>query len=84
MNKRTDNNENPEWTEDDFRKAKPPHDILPVKSLAGFPNTRGPQKAATKVPVSIRLNREVVNFYKAKGKGWQSCINEDLKKLAGL
>ena len=39
---------------------------------------RGPQKAPVKVPVSIRLNPEVVAYFRAQGKGWQTRINEVL------
>ena len=76
--------ENPEWTESDFARAKRP-ESLPDHVLAAFPKTalrvRGPQKADTKVPVSIRLDRSVVDYFKAQGPGWQGRINE---ALAGL
>ncbi len=42
------------------------------------PRVRGPQKAPVKVPVSIRLNPEVVAYFRAQGKGWQTRINEVL------
>lgn len=76
--------ENPEWTRDDFAQAKGP-ESLPAHVLAAFPKTaarvRGPQKADTKVPVSIRLDRTVVEYFKAQGPGWQSRIND---ALAGM
>lgn len=76
--------ENPEWTKDDFARAKGAEE-LPAHVLAAFPKTatrlRGPQKAATKVPVSIRLDRAVVDYFKAQGPGWQGRINE---ALAGM
>ncbi len=75
--------DNPEWTEEDFRRAKPAGE-LPAEVLKAFPRTRGPQKAPTKVPVNIRLSQEVVDYYKATGPGWQSRIDKDLKKAAGL
>lgn len=34
--------DNPEWTEEDFAKARPPHEVLPPHILAAFPHTRGP------------------------------------------
>lgn len=76
--------ENPEWTEQDFANARPPEEILPPEILAQFKNTRGPQKAPTKVPVSIRLSADVVAHYKATGPGWQSRIDETLRKAAKL
>ncbi len=76
--------ENPEWTEADFQRAAPPQDVLPEKVLQAFPKTRGPQAAPRKVPVSIRLSPEVVERFKAQGPGWQTRIDEILKKAVGL
>jgi len=76
--------DNPEWTEEDFRRSKPPHEVLPPEVLKAFPKTRGPQIAPRKVPVSIRLTSEVVERFKAGGPGWQSRIDEVLKKAVGL
>lgn len=39
---------------------------------------RGPQKTPIKYQVTLRLDPEVVNFYKATGRGWQSRINDAL------
>ena len=74
---------NPEWTESDFKKARPASE-LPADVLDAFPRTRGPQKAAKKVPVYIRLSPEVVERFKANGPGWQSRIDDALKKAVGL
>jgi uncharacterized protein (DUF4415 family) len=79
--------DNPEWTVEDFARAKPVDELPPdVRDLVlkAFPKTklRGPQKASSKIPVSIRLSPEVVEHFKAGGPGWQSRINEALKKIA--
>lgn len=73
--------ENPEWTEADFARARGP-ETLPPEVLAAFPRTRvrGPQKAPTKRAVSLRLSREVVDHFKAAGPGWQSRIDDALKQ----
>ncbi|MDO9058605.1 MAG: BrnA antitoxin family protein, partial [Bradyrhizobium sp.] len=57
---------------------------LPPELLAQFKNTRGPQKTPTKVAVSIRLSPDVLSHFKAKGPGWQSRIDEALRKAAKL
>lgn len=75
--------DNPEWTEEDFRKARPASQ-LPPEILKAFPRTRGPQIAPKKIPVSIRLSPEVIEHFKSTGPGWQSRIDEVLKKAAGL
>jgi len=33
-----------------------------------------------KTPISIRLSSEVVNYFRATGKGWQSRMNEVLQE----
>jgi uncharacterized protein (DUF4415 family) len=72
--------DNPEWTEEDFARARPPHEVLAPEVLSVFKRTRGPQKAPRKIPVSIRLSPEVVEHFKATGPGWQSRIDEALKE----
>ncbi len=54
--------------------------MKPVKeSHPNIPKrVRGPQKAPLKVPVSIRLSPEIVEFFKSQGKGWQTKINNIL------
>ena len=41
---------------------------------------RGPQAAPTKVLTSIRLDADVVEYFKSQGDGYQSRINETLRK----
>jgi uncharacterized protein (DUF4415 family) len=49
--------------------------------LKTHPRRRGPQKAPTKVALSLRLSPEVVRHFKATGRGWQTRIDDSLKKL---
>lgn len=44
------------------------------------PRVRGPQKAPTKKSTTIRLNAEVIEFFKAQGRGWQTKINDVLQE----
>jgi uncharacterized protein (DUF4415 family) len=74
--------DNPEWTAEDFQRAKPFTKMFPA--LAKSRPVRGPQRKPTKVAVSLRLTREVVERFKAGGPGWQRRIDEALKKAAGL
>lgn len=76
--------DNLEWTEADFQRASPAHEVLPEQVLKAFPKTRGPQAAPKKIPVSIRLSPEVVERFKAQGPGWQTRIDDILKKAVGL
>jgi uncharacterized protein (DUF4415 family) len=41
---------------------------------------RGPQKAPTKVLTTIRLDADVIAFFRAQGSGYQSRINATLRR----
>ena len=43
-----------------------------------------PKSDNPKQPVSLRLDRDVIDWFKGRGSGWQSRINEELRKAAGL
>jgi uncharacterized protein (DUF4415 family) len=78
--------DNPEWTEEDFAMATRFEGGIRVTDLTpeilARVARRGPQKAPTKVAVSIRLSPEVISYFKAKGPGWQSKIDEALRRIA--
>jgi uncharacterized protein (DUF4415 family) len=74
--------DNPQWTARDFGRAKSFEAAFPA--LARSRRGRGPQKQPTKVAVSLRLTREVVERFKAGGPGWQTRMDKVLKKAAGL
>jgi uncharacterized protein (DUF4415 family) len=72
--------DNPEWTKKDFDRAKKFSDVFP--ELAATIRRRGPGKKPAKELVSIRLSQDVLSHYRAKGTGWQTKIDEDLRKIA--
>lgn len=79
----TPDDDNPEWTPEDFAKARPAsevlHDISP-KNVADTILKRGrPLKEVTKAPVSIRLSPDVLEAFRMTGKGWQTRVDEALK-----
>ena len=41
----------------------------------------GPQKAPTKVRVSLRLSRDVVEYFRATGDGWQTRMDSELLEM---
>lgn len=49
-------------------------------ALAELHPSGGPKAKATKQPVSIRRSAEVVAYFKAGGKGWQTRIDEVLRR----
>jgi uncharacterized protein (DUF4415 family) len=44
------------------------------------PGKRGPQKAPPKQLVSLRLSKAVLDHFRATGPGWQTRIDETLKR----
>jgi len=77
--------ENPEWTEDDFRRARPALEVLPkavVEAITAHRRGRGPQKTPTKELVSLRVDRDVVAAFRASGSGWQARANDALRAYA--
>jgi uncharacterized protein (DUF4415 family) len=75
-----DVSDNPELTKEDFAKARPFAEALP-ELAASIRKGRGPNKAPTKKLVSLRLSAQVIDAYRAKGPGWQSKIDADLRKI---
>jgi len=72
--------ENPEWTARDFVRAKRLHEIPALAALSKRRGERGPQKAPTKQQVTLRLDRDVLERFRSTGPGWQSRINNALRK----
>jgi uncharacterized protein (DUF4415 family) len=68
----------PELTEEWFRDAEP---------HIGGRKVGRPKSASPKVPLKLRLDREVVQAFRATGPGWQTRINAtlrlSLRKAAG-
>lgn len=69
----------PVITGEDFACAQSAANILP-QVVDWHRRGRGLQRTPTKVPVSIRLSPEVIAYFKAQGKGWQSRLNEILQQ----
>jgi uncharacterized protein (DUF4415 family) len=52
--------------------------------VAGIVLRGRPRKADRKVSVTLRLDREIVERFKATGAGWQTRINTALKKSRAI
>ena len=79
MKKRADA-ENPEWTKAMVRRAKPASKIFTGLQLPK-PRGRGPQKVPVKVQTTIRLDRDVVEYFRRQGRGWQTRLNTELRNV---
>ena len=67
----------PELDDATAARLRPAEEVIP-EIVAAYRARRGKQKQPTKVPVSISLDPDVVNYFRATGEGWQSRINEAL------
>ena len=77
--------ENPEWTAEEIRQARPLMEMLPkeaVDAIRRYRGQRGPQKNPTKELISLRVDRDIVAAYRATGAGWQTRANEALRVYA--
>lgn len=73
---------------EDIRAMRPTEDVLPADVYAALPRRkpgqRGPQKAPTKEHIALRLDKEVIEAFRATGAGWQTRINDALRKAVNL
>ncbi|EXI78167.1 MAG: hypothetical protein AW10_03250 [Candidatus Accumulibacter appositus] len=63
--------------------ANQPVEIAPgvsSKAKVRQPGRRGPQKLPTKVAVTVRYSPEVLDYFKASGDGWQTRMNDVLRR----
>ncbi|MDN3521527.1 BrnA antitoxin family protein [Halomonas ramblicola] len=91
MSKRRDpemiDDDTPEWTDEDFERARPASEVLPelfgheaaddmLKPRRGRPKAEHPKEHIT-----IRLDQEVVEAFRDTGPGWQTRVNQALKRF---
>jgi uncharacterized protein (DUF4415 family) len=76
--RRVSDPENPPLTAEDFAQMRPALEVMPPAVAAAYRRARGPQKAPTKRPNSLRVDADVLAAYRATGKGWQARMNATL------
>lgn len=73
-----------ELTRKEIRAMQTASAILPTKLVDVLPRRkrgqRGLQKHPKKISVTLRYSSEVVDYFKATGKGWQVLMDDVLKK----
>ena len=80
------NEDSPEWTSEDFAKARPASEVLPQfigQSATDELIRRGrgrPPKVNRKVNQTLRLDPDVLDAFRQLGSGWQARINEVLRE----
>ncbi len=77
--------ENPEWTAGDFKKARPAskvlREILPARAAEKMlaPKPGRVLGSGTKSSTTLRFDSDILAAFKATGKGWQTRINNALR-----
>ena len=66
----------PEWTDEMFDRAE--------IRIGDRVIRRGRPPGSAKRAVSLRLDQAVIDHFRAGGPGWQTRMNEALRKAAGL
>lgn len=85
--------ENPEWTANTFKRARPAREVLPevvppklaaemLKPKRGRP--AGSTKTDAKQAVNLRLDPDVLAVLRATGPGWQTRVNTMLRERFAL
>ena len=68
-----------ELTLKDFKHMRPASKVLPDELLSVLPKRGRPPISNPKKQLTIRLNSEIIDFFKSNGKGWQTEINKILQ-----
>ncbi|MBK7002715.1 MAG: BrnA antitoxin family protein [Rhodoferax sp.] len=76
--------DNPEWTDADFVRARPAAEVLPAlfgtKTAQSMLKPRGRPPADTvKERITIRFDADVLAAFRATGKGWQTRVNDAMR-----
>lgn len=71
----------PSLTGEQLARMRPAREVF--ADIDEFPKSsgRGPQKAPTKLQATIRLDREVLEHFRATGRGWQTRMNATLRRI---
>ena len=77
--------DNPVWTKDTFKRARPAREVLPKlfgnSTAEKMLRPRGrPKTGNARVAISLRLPPETLARWKATGPGWQTRMAEKLRK----
>ena len=74
----------PLLTKDFFDRAEIREGGKVIRPATGTLMGRPPLGNAAKKQVTLRLDREVIEAFRAGGAGWQSRMNEVLRKAVGV
>jgi uncharacterized protein (DUF4415 family) len=79
-----DDDEAPTWSDEVFARAEIREGDRVIRPATGTLTRRGrPKSERPKRQVTLRLDLDVLEHFRAGGPGWQSRMNEVLRKAIG-
>jgi uncharacterized protein (DUF4415 family) len=82
---RPPNDDNPEWTAENFRRAVKVPKGRKLSDAPALLKRGQPKISNPKVAIKLRLDSDVLEAYRETGDGWQTrIISEDLQKARQL
>ena len=80
-----DSDDAPEWTEDQWNRAEIARGDVVIRPANGTLTKPGrPKSANAKKSVHLRLSPDLLAWFRKTGPGWQTRIDETLRKAAKL
>lgn len=80
--------DNPELTDEQLASMRPAREVLPPEFFEMVDRERKkrgrPASSSPKQQVTLRLDADILDSFRAEGAGWQSRINDALRKARGL
>jgi uncharacterized protein (DUF4415 family) len=70
----------PPLSEEQLAGMRPAREVFPDIGAFPKPRHRGPQKAPTKLQATVRFDRDVIEYFRGTGRGWQTRMNETLRR----
>jgi len=68
------------WSEKQLSQFKPIEDSALPESIKEKVRRGRPKSLLPKKPISIRFSSEVIKYFKASGKGWQTRMDDVLRE----
>jgi uncharacterized protein (DUF4415 family) len=73
--------DNPPLTEENWKRMRPAHEVHPHLVRKSLERKRGrPASENPKQQVTLRLDPDILEHFRAGGPGWQTAINDALRK----
>ncbi|MCC5827248.1 BrnA antitoxin family protein [Alkalimonas sp.] len=67
-------------SDEELARFRPAEEVLPASFMARLKKGGRPVSDNPKILTTVRFDAEVINAFKATGKGWQTRMNNALKE----